>query len=218
MTPLDKTGIARRAARDLRDGWAVNLGIGVPELVANHVPDGVEIILHSENGILGMGPQATGDLVDPAMINAGKKPITALPGASIFDHATSFGLVRSGRLDLCLLGAYQVAANGDLANWSRSFDDPLPAIGGAMDLAAGARRVRVLMQHQQGGAPRLLERCSYPLTCPGRVERVYTDLAVIDVIDCRFVVREMIPGLGLDELAARTGAPLDPAVDLCALA
>lgn len=209
MTPLTRDQMAARLARDVQDGWFVNLGIGMPELVANHVPAGREVIFHSENGILGMGPSPSEDQVDETMINAGKKPITALPGASFFDHAMSFGIVRGGHLDLCVLGAYQVAPNGDLANWSRDNDDPMPAIGGAMDLAAGARQIWALMTHtEKSGAPKLLQDCTYPLTGAGVVTRIYTDLCAIHVTEAGFEVQDMIPGLSRDVLQDRTGAPL----------
>ncbi|MEC9432610.1 MAG: 3-oxoacid CoA-transferase subunit B [Pseudomonadota bacterium] len=211
---LSRDQIAWRLARDIPEGWFVNLGIGMPEKVANHL-DGREVIFHSENGILGMGPTPPAGQEDPQLINAGKKPITALPGASFFDHAWSFGIVRGGHLDLCVLGAYQVAANGDIANWARSADDPLPAIGGAMDLAAGAKRIFVMMDHvEKSGAPRLLERCAYPLTGAGVVRRVYTSLAVVDVTPEGFVVREIVPGVSPGDLQAVTGARLAFAPDL----
>jgi len=219
LKPLSRDEIAWRAAQDIQSGWAVNLGIGLPELVANYVPAEHEIILHSENGVLGMGRQALPGEENPALINAGKKPITIVNGASIFDHAQSFALVRGGHLDVCMLGAYQVGANGDLANWSRDDDDPLPAIGGAMDLAAGARQVFVLMSHTQtNGEPRLLERCSYPLTCAGVVRRLYADLAVIELGPQGAQVREMIAGLSQAELQERTAARLIFGPDVTVLA
>lgn len=219
LKPLSRNQIAWRAAQDIKPGSAVNLGIGLPELVANHVPAEHEIVLHSENGILGMGRQALPGEEDPALINAGKKPITMVSGASIFDHAQSFALVRGGHLDICMLGAYQVGANGDLANWLRDDDDPLPAVGGAMDLAAGAKQVFVLMSHTQtNGEPRLLERCSYPLTCAGVVKRLFTDLAVIELGQEGAQVREMIAGLSRDELQGRTGASLAFSPDVAVLA
>jgi len=205
---LDRNAIAARIAQDIPEGWFVNLGIGIPELVADHIGQ-KEVVFHSENGILGMGPAAQGDAVDWTMINAGKKPITALPGASYFDSAFSFSIVRGRHLDLCVLGAYQVAENGDIANWSRDMDDPLPAIGGAMDLAAGAQRIYVLMTHvEKSGAPRLLERCTYPLTGAGVVSRIYTDMAVIEVTPDGFRVMEMAPGITREALQAASGATL----------
>lgn len=209
MRPLTRDQMAWRLAQDIAEGWYVNLGIGMPELVADHLPADREVVLHSENGILGMGPAARPGEEDPSLINAGKKPVTALPGASYFDHALSFAIVRGRHLDLCVLGAYQVAANGDLANWARSHRDLTPAIGGAMDLATGAARIFVLMSHsERDGTPRLLERCSYPLTGAGVVRRVYSDLAVIEVDPEGFLVTEILPGLDPAELQARTGAPL----------
>lgn len=218
MTQLTRDQIAWRLAQDIPEGWYVNLGIGMPEKVANHL-EGREVIFHSENGILGMGPTPPAGEEDPQLINAGKKPITALPGASFFDHAWSFGIVRGRHLDLCVLGAYQVAANGDLANWARSDDDPLPSIGGAMDLAVGAKRVYVMMDHvEKSGAARLLEACAYPLTGAGVVARVYTSLAVIDVTPEGFVVREIVAGMSPEDLQAVTGARLGFAPDLGVLA
>ena len=209
MNPLTRQGIAARVAQDIQDGWHVNLGIGMPEEVANHLPAGRDILLHSENGILGMGPTPPAGQEDPTLVNAGKKPITMLTGASIFDHAMSFGIIRGGHLELCCLGGYQVAENGDLANWSRTDSDPIASPGGAMDLAVGAQRIWVMMQHNsKDGAKRLLERCEMPLTGLGCVKRVYTDLAVIDVTDDGFVVTEVIDGMTPDELQDRSGAKL----------
>ena len=209
MTPLTREGIAARVAQDIQDGWHVNLGIGMPELVANYLPEDREILLHSENGILGMGPTPAEKDIDWTLINAGKKPVTAIKGASFFDHAWSFGIVRGGHLELCVLGGYQVAPNGDLANWARDADDPLPAIGGAMDLAAGAQRIFVMMTHnEKNGGHKVLEECTYPLTGAGVVRRVYTDLCVLDVTPEGFLVTDMIPGLTREELQARTGARL----------
>lgn len=209
MTPLTREGIAARVAKDIEDGWHVNLGIGMPELVANYMPPDREILLHSENGILGMGPSPAEKDIDWTLINAGKKPVTAIKGASFFDHAWSFGIIRGGHLELCVLGGYQVAPNGDLANWARDADDPLPAIGGAMDLAAGAQRIFVMMTHtDKNGAHKLLENCTFPLTGAGIVKKVYTDLCVIEVRDGRFVVTDMIADLSREELQNRTGAPL----------
>ncbi|MFT4794342.1 MAG: 3-oxoadipate CoA-transferase beta subunit [Paracoccaceae bacterium] len=211
---ITREQVGWRAAQDINDGWYVNLGIGMPELVANGLPEGREIVFHSENGILGMGPAAKPGEEDPNLINAGKRAVTMLTGASIFDHALSFAVVRGGHLDLCVLGAYQVGAKGDLANWARSRSDVLPAIGGAMDLAAGAKRIWVTMTHNdKSGEPRLLTECSYPLTGAGVVSRIYTDLAVIEV-DNGFLVREIAPGITKDELIARTGATLRFADDL----
>lgn len=209
MKPLTREAIAARLAQDISDGWHVNLGIGMPEQVANFLPEGRDILLHSENGILGMGPTPPEGQEDETLVNAGKKPITMLKGASIFDHALSFGLVRGGHLQLCVLGAYQVAENGDIANWSREDNDPIASVGGAMDLAVGAQRIWVMMQHNdKSGAPRLLESCTYPLTGVGCVKRIYTDLAVIDVTPEGFLVTEIVDGMTPEELQERSGAKL----------
>ncbi|MCZ8148106.1 MAG: 3-oxoacid CoA-transferase subunit B [Roseomonas sp.] len=206
----NRTQMAARVAQDIPEGWFVNLGIGIPTMVGDHVPPGREVILHSENGILGMGPAPAPDQVNAWLVNAGKQPVTLQPGGSFFHHADSFGMIRGGHIDLCVLGAFEVAANGDIANWATSENDSAPAVGGAMDLAAGAKRLWVVMEHTtKDGAPKLVERCSYPLTAMGAVQRVFTNLAVIDVIPGRgFVVREIVPGLSLADLQAKTGATL----------
>src|SRR5438477_1477615 len=207
--PLERDALAARLARDIPEGWSVNLGIGIPTLVGNYVPPEREVVFHSENGIIGMGPAPAPETINRWLINASSQYVTLRPGASFVSHSDSFALVRGGHLDLCVLGAFQVAENGDLANWARSDDDNAPAIGGAMDLAARARRLGVVMEHTtRNGEPRLLERCAYPLTAPACVKRVYTELAVIDVTPQGFVVRDMVPGLTLTELQARTGAEL----------
>ncbi len=206
---LTREQIAERAAQDIADGSYVNLGIGMPELIAQFVPEGREIVLHTENGLLGMGPAPAPDAVDVELINAGKKPVTANPGASYFHHADSFAMVRGGHLDLCVLGAMEVAANGDLANWSTGRDDAIPAVGGAMDLVSGVRTVRVMTTHcTRDGTPKLVEKCSYPLTGAEVVSRIYTDLAVVDVTPDGFALIETAPGVSFDDVAARTGAPL----------
>lgn len=215
---LSRDAIAARLARDIPEGWHVNLGIGMPENVANHLGER-EVVLHSENGILGMGPTPAPGEEDPNLINAGKKPVTMVTGASIFDHALSFAIVRGGHLDLCVLGAYQVGANGDLANWSRDAGDLTPAIGGAMDLGVGAKRVWAILQHtDKSGAARILERCTYPLTAPGCVTRIYTDLAVIAVEPDGLVVEELVGDLPFEAVAERTGAPLRTAGERAASA
>ena len=207
--PLARDALAARVAQDIPEGWSVNLGIGIPTLVGNYVPAEREVVFHSENGILGMGPAPTPDTINRWLINASSQYVTLRPGASYMSHSDSFALVRGGHLDLCVLGAFQVAENGDLANWARSDDDNAPAIGGAMDLAAGAKRIWVVMEHTtRNGEPRLLRRCTYPLTTAGCVTRVYTELAVIDVTERGFVVIDTVPGMTLDELQARTEAPL----------
>ena len=206
----NRTQMAARVAQDIPEGWFVNLGIGIPTMVGDHVPMDREVILHSENGILGMGPAPAPDQVNAWLVNAGKQPVTLRPGGSFFHHADSFGMIRGGHIDLCVLGAFEVAANGDIANWATSENDTAPAVGGAMDLAAGAKRLWVVMEHTtKDGVPKLVERCSYPLTAMGAVQRVFTNLAVIDVIPGRgFVVREIVPSLSLADLQAKTGATL----------
>jgi 3-oxoadipate CoA-transferase beta subunit len=207
--PLERDALAARLAQDIPEGWSVNLGIGIPTLVGNYVPPEREVIFHSENGILGMGPAPPPENINRWLINASSQYVTLRAGASYMSHSDSFALVRGGHLDLCVLGAFQVAENGDLANWARSEDDNAPAIGGAMDLAAGARRIWVVMEHNtRGGEARLLRQCTYPLTAKACVVRVYTELAVIDVTPQGFAVVDMVPGLSLEELQARTDAPL----------
>jgi len=200
--------IVSRIARELQDGDYVNLGIGLPTLVANHLPEGREIVLHSENGVLGMGPAPAPGEEDPDLINAGKQPVTLKTGGAFFHHADSFAMMRGGHLDICVLGAFQVSASGDLANWHTG-GDAIPAVGGAMDLAAGAKRVFVMMEHQtKSGESKFVERCTYPLTGIGCVSTVYTDVAVIDVTPAGLVAREWIASMSFDELCAITGAPL----------
>jgi 3-oxoacid CoA-transferase B subunit len=207
--PWSRDDMARRAAAELRDGFYVNLGIGIPTLVSNYIPPGITVQLQSENGMMGMGPFPYEGEEDPDLINAGKQTVTELPTTSYFDSAQSFGMIRGGHIDLSILGAMQVAENGDLANWARSEDDNAPAIGGAMDLAAGAKRIWIVMEHNtRSGEARLLRRCTYPLTAAACVKRVYTELAVIDVTERGFVVTDMVPGLTIEELQERTGAPL----------
>ena len=208
-TPLNREAMARRLAQDIPDGSYVNLGIGMPVLVVAQLPAGREIVLHSENGILGMGPPPAEDRIDLDLINAGKQPVTLLDGGAYFHHADSFAMMRGGHLDICVMGGMQVAANGDLANWSLARPGEAPAVGGAMDLAVGARRVYILMEHNsKDGSPKIVERCTYPLTGAGVVDRIYTDLAVIDVTPDGLRVRDMIDGMTLTALQARTGAPL----------
>jgi 3-oxoadipate CoA-transferase beta subunit len=210
--PLTRREIAARLARDIPEGWYVNLGIGAPLQVADYVPAEREVIFQSENGVLGMGPAPEPDNINRWLINAGKQYVTLRTGGSYMHHADSFALIRGGHLDLCVLGAFQVAENGDIANWTTSESDAAPAVGGAMDLAAGARRLWVLMDHQtKTGDSRLVRRCSYPLTALGAVTRVYTNLAVLDIAEQGFMVREMVPGLTLDALQEVTDAPLHSA-------
>jgi 3-oxoadipate CoA-transferase beta subunit len=207
--PLTRNEMAARVARDIPEGWYVNLGIGAPLKVADYVPVEREVIFHSENGVLGMGPVPAPDQINRWLINAGKQYVTLKSGGSYMHHADSFALIRGGHLDLCVLGAFQVAENGDIANWSTSENDTAPAVGGAMDLAAGARQLWVIMEHQtKSGGSRLVRRCSYPLTALGVVKRVYTNLAVLDIADDGFMVREMVPGLTLKGLQDVTDAPL----------
>jgi 3-oxoadipate CoA-transferase beta subunit len=207
--PLTRLQMAERLARDIPEGWYVNLGIGAPLQVADYVPEEREVIFQSENGLLGMGPAPAPDNINRWLINAGKQYVTLRTGGSYMHHADSFALIRGGHLDLCVLGAFQVAENGDIANWSTSENDAAPAVGGAMDLAAGARQLWVLMDHTtKSGDSRLVRRCSYPLTALACVKRVYTNLAVLDVTDDGFTVREMVPGLTLKALQQITDAPL----------
>ena len=212
VKPMTRLEMAKRLAGDVPEGWYVNLGIGAPLQVADYVPEEREVVFQSENGILGMGPAPEPDKINRWLINAGKQYITLRTGGSYMHHADSFALIRGGHLDLCVLGAFQVAENGDLANWARSEDDNAPAIGGAMDLAAGARRIWVVMEHTtKGGEKRILRRCTYPLTATACVKRVYTDLAVIDVTDLGFVVLDMVPGIALADLQALGDAKLHQA-------
>ncbi|MBX3383416.1 MAG: CoA transferase subunit B [Phycisphaeraceae bacterium] len=201
--------MARRLALDIPNGSYVNLGIGIPELVARFVPEGRTLIYHTENGLLGMGPSPAPDAGDPELINAGKRQVTALPGAAYFHHADSFAMIRGGHIDLCVLGAMQVACNGDLANWSTGEPDAIPAVGGAMDLVAGVKSVYVITQHcTKTGEPKLVERCTYPLTGRGVINRVYTELAVIDVTPEGFRLVELAPGVEFEYVKERTAAPL----------
>ena len=201
--------LAARVARDIPEGSYVNLGIGLPTMVANHLPAGREIVLQSENGLLGMGPAPAPGGEDPDLINAGKQPVTLLVGGAYFHHADSFAMMRGGHLDICVLGAFQVSVTGDLANWHTGAGDAIPAVGGAMDLAIGAKRVFVMMDHQtKSGESKIVARCTYPLTGVACVDRIYTDLAVVDVTAQGLRVREMVEGLTLDELQRMTGVPL----------
>jgi len=207
--PLSRDDMARRVAQDIPEGAYVNLGIGLPTKVSDYLPTDREIILHTENGMLGMGPAAVGDQIDPDLLNAGKIPVTELPGASYFHHADSFGMMRGGHLDICVLGAFQVSTSGDLANWHTGAEDAIPAVGGAMDLAIGAREVFVVMElFTRDGQCKLVEQCSYPLTGIGCVTVVYTDYAVFDLGKDGVTVREAFGGTTLEQLREVTGLPL----------
>jgi 3-oxoadipate CoA-transferase beta subunit len=208
-TRITRDALAARVAADIPEGSYVNLGIGAPTLVANFLPDDQEIILHTENGLLGMGPAPDAGALDPDLINAGKQPVTALAGAAYFHHADSFGMMRGGHLDVCVLGAFQVSQTGDLANWSTGAPGAIPAVGGAMDLAIGAKQVFVMTDLlTKTGESKLVTACTYPLTGVGCVTRVYTDHAVFDVVDGRFVVREAFGENTLESLTALTGLDL----------
>lgn len=211
---LSREATAWRAAQDIPDGAYVNLGIGIPEMVARFVPAGREVVYHSENGILGFGPPPKPGQEDPELINAGKKPITLQPGTSFFHQADSFAMIRGGHIDICILGAMQVAANGDLANWSTG-EGGVPAVGGAMDLVAGVRQVFIITDHTtRQGEPKLLNRCTYPLTAAGVVSRAFTNYGVFDVTDGRFVMREVAPGVQVETVRAATDGPLEIVADL----
>jgi 3-oxoadipate CoA-transferase beta subunit len=209
LKPLGRNEMAARVAQDIPEGWYVNLGIGMPTLVANHVPEEREVIFHSENGVLGFGPAPQQNAIEPWLINAGKQYVTLRAGGAYVHHADSFAMIRGGHLDLCVLGAFEVAENGDIANWSTSENDTAPAVGGAMDLAVGAKRLWVVMEHTtKDGRSKLVERCSYPLTALGAVSRIYTDLAVLEVTPHGLEIVDMVPGMTLEALQARTAAKL----------
>ena len=209
MKRRSRDEIAARVARDIPEGAYVNLGIGLPTLIGNHLPRDRDVFLHSENGILGLGPAPAKGEEDEDLINAGKQPVTLLTGGAYFHHGDSFAMMRGGHLDICVLGAFQVSAEGDLANWHTGEPDAIPAVGGAMDLAIGAKRVFIMMEHvTKSGEPKIVSRCTYPLTAMHCVDRIFTDVAVIDVTDRGLEVVEIVEGLQFDELQRMTGAPL----------
>lgn len=214
MQPLNRLQIAWRAAQDIEDGMLVNLGMGIPVSVADHLRPGADVFIHSENGVIGAGPLAPPERIDTNLVDAGSRRITLRPGASIVDSSWSFAMIRGGHIDVTILGAFEVAANGDLANWDMRLPNKGPLVGGAMDLAACARAVWVVMEHTtRKGAPRLLDACTLPLTAVRCVTRVYTDLAVIDITPDGMAVREMLAGLSEADLRNRTAAPLTFAPD-----
>ena len=219
MQPLNRRQMAWRAAQDVADGLVVNLGIGMPVNVADYLRPEVDVFIQSENGVIGAGPLAPPERADPDLVDAGSRRITLRPGAAIVDSSWSFAMIRGGHIDVSILGAFEVASNGDLANWDMRVPNKGPLVGGAMDLAVGARAVWVIMEHTtRTGAPRLVEACTLPLTAMRCVRRVYTDLAVVDVTPTGFMVRDMLRGLTQADLAARTGAPLAFAPDCGRLA
>ncbi|RKD96868.1 3-oxoacid CoA-transferase subunit B [Marinifilum flexuosum] len=204
-----KTEMAQNVAMDIPDGSYVNLGIGMPEMVADFVPEGRELIYQTENGLLGMGAVPIAGQEDPELINAGKKPVTTIPGACFFHHADSFTMIRGGHIDVCVLGAMQISKQGDLANWSTGAANAIPAVGGAMDLVAGVKRILVITQHNtKDGKPKILNQCSYPLTGKGVVESIYTNLAIIDVKDEGLYVRKLGPNVDFEYLQKHTEAKL----------
>ncbi len=209
VQPWSLDEMAKRVAAELWDGSYVNLGIGMPQLVSNHVPAGREVIYHCEHGLLGVGPEPPADQADPDVVDAGSRQVSLLPGASVFNHDVSFAVIRGGHLDVTVLGAYQVSGEGDLANWAAAGQNPPTGVGGAMDLAVGAGQVFVIMRHRdKSGEVKIVNQCSYPLTAPKCVSKIFTDLAVMDVTPSGLVVREMAPGLTLEELQKMTEPPL----------
>ena len=209
FTPRNQEEMARAVARDIAEGWYVNLGIGLPTQIANFLPEDKDYFLHSENGLLGMGPAPAENEEDEDLINAGKEYVSLLRGGSYFHHADSFAMMRGGHIDLCVLGAYQVAANGDLANWSTGKEGAIPAVGGAMDLAVGAKKVYVMMTHQtKNGHPKIVKSLSFPVTGLSCIDRIYTEYASIDVTEEGLQVIDIVEGMTLEDLQAITDAPL----------
>ena len=205
----DMNFVAKKIANDIPDGSYVNLGIGIPELVANYIPEGREIIFHTENGLLGMGPAPAPDKADPELINAGKKCVTAIPGACFFHHADSFTMIRGGHIDYCVLGAFQVSQEGDLANWSTGEPNSVPAVGGAMDLVAGVKNIFVITTHlTKKGEPKIVKQCTYPLTGKNVVNKIYTNFAVMEIIDKKIYVLEMAQDIDFEFLRSVTDADL----------
>ena len=210
MNKWNRDQMAACVARDIPEGAYVNLGIGLPTMVANHLPKDREVFLHSENGILGMGPAPAAGFEDYDLINAGKQPVTLLPGGAFFHHADSFGMMRGGHLDICVLGAFQVSVTGDLANWHTGAADAIPAVGGAMDLAIGAKKTYVMMEHlTKSGESKIVQHCTYPLTGIACVSRIYSDLAVIDITPTGLQVVDIVDDLSFEELQKVSGVPLN---------
>lgn len=209
ITGWSNSEMAQNVAMDIHDGAYVNLGIGIPEMVAAYIPEGREVIYHTENGLLGMGREAESGSEDYELVNAGKKYVSAIPGAAYFHHADSFAMIRGGHIDICVLGAFQVSEEGDLANWSTGNLDDIPAVGGAMDLVAGVKTIFVLTRHNtKSGEPKIVKKCSYPLTGKKVVNRIYTDLAIMDVVEGGLLVKALAPGVSFDYLQEKTGASL----------
>lgn len=219
MPGLNRNQMAWRAAQDIADGSVVNLGIGIPVLASDHLPAGRDVFFQSENGVIGVGPAAAADRIEPDLVDAGSRKITLRPGGCVIDSVWAFAMIRGGHIDVTILGGFEVAANGDFANWDSRIPNKGPLVGGAMDLAACARATWVIMEHNtKSGGPRLLTACALPLTAMRCVSRVYTDIAVVDVTAAGFVARELIPDVSADELRARTGAPIALAPDCRPLA
>ncbi|QIA07494.1 3-oxoacid CoA-transferase subunit B [Draconibacterium halophilum] len=210
ITGWSTSEMAQKVAMDIHDGAYVNLGIGIPEMVTGFIPEGREVIYHTENGLLGMGKVAQSGSEDPELVNAGKKYVTAIPGAAYFHHADSFAMIRGGHIDICVLGAYQVSEEGDLANWSTGNPNDIPAVGGAMDLVAGVKTIFVITKHTtKTGASKIVKSCTYPLTGKNVVSRIYTNLSILDVVDKKLFVRKLAPGVSFEYLQQQTEATLN---------